>query len=469
MSAVEGAVQAVDVTTDHPENGWWSSWWTAAVLGVLAAVPTIAYGVRGGGLITDDWKILGEIAYGGLDAKVLTRPIGYGWYGIEYWLFGQSVWPHLLLLAVANAGVAVLLYRLLLRYVPYELALVAGVVWLVLPNRSSTRFWATATPIVASLAMVLLASLMRSAPRPWLSHQRLWLSLLLAAAVLAYEGALGLVIGVIVWDVWKESTLADRARTAMAVGVLPALATIWVFVNAPRREGFEAFTTIDRLPSVLVGDALLPDGIAGFGPLLLVPVGWAAATLILPSFKTRFEERLVLIGVVVIGLGVLPFIAAGFPFSTTGLNDRGAYFASVGLTLVIAGTIGMAARLARPLAVAGLVLVVVLCAPGAWSDMDDYLVAISDGQRLATALVTLGPEVDLTEESVLATLPNNGGVQFLNTSAELRRFIAVTDESLTVSDLDDLHLDELHRPLSYYRGTILELVDDRLVVVGHNE
>ena len=107
-----------------------------------------------------------------------------------------------------------------------------------------------------------------------------------------------------------------------------------------------------------------------------------------------------------------------------------------------------------------------LCLPGAWGDMDDYLAAIDDGRRLRIALDAVPAEIDLTGAHVLETLPNNDGVQFLNTTGELRRYIAVTDSRLTVDDLDELYLDELHRPLESYDGVVIALEGDRLVIVG---
>ncbi len=221
----------------------------------------------------------------------------------------------------------------------------------------------------------------------------------------------------VIWEAWRETGMADRVRTAVAVGAVPALAALWVFANAPLREGFQAFATADRLASVVLGDALLPEGFVGLGPFLLVPVAWAGATLVLPSFRTRIEERLIVAGAIIAVLGLVPFVMAGFPFSTTGLNDRGAYVMSVGLTFVLAGTIGLAARATRPLAVACFFVVLALCAPQAWNDMDDYLAAIEDGERLQAALDALPDEIDLTGTYVLEALPNNGGVQFLNTGA----------------------------------------------------
>ncbi|MCU1449092.1 MAG: hypothetical protein JWP02_1262, partial [Acidimicrobiales bacterium] len=166
--------------------------WFEAGVAALAAAPSIAAAAMGAGLVVDDWAFAAHSRYESFlhayGRQSLSRPIEGTWGWAEFKLLGTHPVPHLLLLGAVNALAAVLLWRLLLHWVPRRVAVLTTLVWLALANRGSTHLWLTNSPHVFSLALMLAALLV--ATNGALTDRRLAAAVgILVLATFAYEGA----------------------------------------------------------------------------------------------------------------------------------------------------------------------------------------------------------------------------------------------------------------------------------------
>src|SRR4051794_12646972 len=123
-------------------------------LGAAAATPTLVGAALGASLALDDWNFAALSRYQsfttGFGAQTRARPISGLWDWTQFRFLGTHPLPHLVVLAITNALAAVLLWRLLDRWVPRPVAALSAVVWVALANRGSTRLWITNTPNVGS-------------------------------------------------------------------------------------------------------------------------------------------------------------------------------------------------------------------------------------------------------------------------------------------------------------------------------
>jgi hypothetical protein len=405
--------------------------WFDVAVGVLGALPTVAGAARGAGLAVDDWAFAAHTRYESFlhafGSQTLSRPIEGTWDWAEFKLLGTHPVPHLLLLAVVNAAAAVLLWRLLLRLLPQRIAVLTTLVWLALANRGSTHLWLSNTPHVFSLALMLAALLVAMHGPP--VGRRLAVAVgLLVLATFAYEG--GLAIGAVglVLLIWRDSPPQGRLRrSAVTLAVLGA-AGGWTLVTSPKLQGTPAppFRDADHLLAAHFGSGVMPQWTIVLTIAAVGLVGWGFATIVLPSFPTRIEERLVFIGLAVLVLGALPFAAGGFPFSTDGFFDRGSLFADLGTALFYGAGLAMLWRLpwrAGPSAVAAAVLIV-FAIPGV-SDVNNFARAQRDGQRFLRAADALPVDVRTKGPVTFLPLPNHGGVSMFLSDYDVSSGLAI--------------------------------------------
>ena len=402
--------------------------WFQVALGLAAAAPSVAGAVLGSPLALDDWGFAAAARYAtfvhGFGAQTRQRPLS----GISDWalfrFFGTHPVPHLVVLAILNAAAAVLLWRLLDRWVPRRVAVLAALVWVALPNRASTRLWVTTTPLVLSLVL-LLAGLLVASREP-LSSGRFGTALtLLALSVLAYEGGIGIGVAGLLAVVWTRADHERRLRwAAVTVGVTGVVGG-WVLVSSPKvGTSPPPLRNLSYLTSAHFGDAVLSSPLVAL--VVLVAVTWCVVTVVLPGFEASTDQKLVVVGLAVIFLGSAPFAVVGFPFSVSGFFDRGNLFADLGTALVYGSLLGMLLQLPwRPLGlVVACVAIVALAVPNVTS-VRNYVRAGRDGRRFLAAVDALPVDMRTKGPVTFLPLPDHGGVAELLADYDISAALAL--------------------------------------------
>ncbi|MBV9041303.1 MAG: hypothetical protein JOZ68_09870 [Acidimicrobiia bacterium] len=410
MTAIAVPGQAAD---DVERRNPWR--WFEAGVALLAALPTLAGAARGAGLSVDDWAFAAHSRYESFlhayGTQTRSRPIEGLWNWAEFKLLGTHPVPHLLVLAAVNAAAAVLLFRLLDRWLPRRIAVLTTLVWVALPNRGSTHFWLTNSPHVFSVVLMLAAVLVVSR-EPFTVRRFATAVGLLVLATFAYEGALCLGALALVLIVWHEAAPAVRLRLCVIALAVLGAAGLWTLITSPKLNASPTpFRNASHLIAGHFGEGVMPAAPLVVGALALLVTAWSIATLVLPSFPSRIEERLVIVGLVALILGALPFLAGGFPFATDGLFDRGHLFADLGTAVFYGAALSMLWRLPSPSAATVLAgaAVIALAVPGV-SDLNNFVRTQRDGRRFLAAIDELPAPLRTKGPITFLPLPNRGGV-----------------------------------------------------------
>jgi hypothetical protein len=372
----------------------------------LAALPGVVHAVRGGAFLADDWTFLTARAseepgawlrFGDLG----NRPFQALIHLLQFSLLGEAAWAHALTLAAVGAVVAALMAVAVGRWTDPGTGLAAAVAWALLANISTIRFWASTTPSLVALALVLGTAVCLQASKP-----RTVVAVTLGvASVFTYEAGAVLVLALLTYDGWRRAPARLSGIAARTTPVLIALA--WNVASSPK-AATAAMPLENALatPTALFGAGLLPPPLRPLEPLLLLGVLAGACSQLVPRLRTRALLTAV-IGLGVAGLGMAIIVAGvGFRVTGHGLLDRGNVFASPGVALFLAG-VGRWLYDRRPplarvlgagavLALGGANLYGSVAVTGAGSDLDDALRAVLT--------------IDI-EEEVLVFLPVRDGYQ----------------------------------------------------------
>lgn len=405
-------------------------WLLRAALALASGGPTVLWAASGGDLLTDDWVIAADVRFRGfwaaLDLMAWTapgRPLAALVLSVQYLIIGSHPLPSLLLLAGLNVAAALLVLAVAQRVLPRREAALVALVWAVLPNRGSTRLWSIMLPAMLALVLLLVAAL-------WLTRadggRPMLAGVFLALATLAYEAVALVGIALVAYWAWPQAR--HRSRTAAAAMVLPVSSAALVYLQSPKRvEGVAPpFTNATRLFAANFGSATLGETAAALGAtLVLVRVVLALVRATFPSFKPPcVPDRMALAGVVLFALGALPFMAAGFPFATDGIFDRGNLAASFGTAAILASSL-TALLSERYLLVGGTVMAALL----AWMlalngrDLRDYRASVRDGRELVAQLDHDLPIIPAGGVLVVPPLPNRGGVAMFILEGDLNRHL----------------------------------------------
>jgi hypothetical protein len=359
-------------------------------------------------LIIDDWALAAAPRFLGWDAAFRAeRPVAHLWFYASYFAVGTSPVGYALLMATLNAVVGGLLWTALGTVLERRAALLTTLAWAVLANRGTTRMWAATSGQLIALIGVLAAFLVARRGPPTIGRVAVVVAIA-CASVLSYEGAGGFAAAVVALSAWR---LPGRGRwIALGAGAAALAATAAWALGASAKAG-QALGDWGNWFAAQLGTGILPSAVAPLGLALLGVVAWSAATLVLPSFRTEAEERLVLLGAGVAVLGIAPFLASGFPVGTDGIFDRGNLYGDVGVALVLAGTLGLLWRIGRPAVATGVaaVVLVVLASQNA-VDLRAFHDAGVDGRRLLASVDELPYALRTRGPLVLPNLPNRGGV-----------------------------------------------------------
>lgn len=381
---------------------------TALLVGSACAVPSVVYACWSPSLIVDDWSLAAATRFGRYSTFITAeRPVARLWFLAGYFTLDASPVAHALLMGALNAVTGALVWLVAREVLPRRSAVLATAAWVVLANRGATRLWAPTGGQMLALAGLLAALLLARTGSPTV-RRHLGVIAVVTTCVLAYEGTVGLAAGIVAVSTWRWAD--GRRWVGLGAGAVAlGSAALWALSQSAKTG--DAFAHAGRWFSALVGNGILPSALAPLGVVFVGVVAWSAATVVLPSFPTREEERVVLVGAVVTALGVIPFVVAGFPVATDGIFDRVVVYADLGLAVVIAGTLGLLWRALPPrAALAAAALVLAVLASENAVDVRAFHDAGVDGRRLLASVDRLPEQVRTRGPLVLPDLPNRSGV-----------------------------------------------------------
>lgn len=330
-----------------------SARWQLLSVALIAALPTLAWGLFGGGFLTDDWSVwlvFDQLGVGGglrrLAFEQPARPLAAPYYGLLYLVIGDVPVLQALILAMINAGVVVAAWAAGRRLLPPSVLWPGLVVLALAPNHAATRFWFVVGTYPLALICIFVGLVLLDRRRP------ISAAAVFVAATVLYEGVVAL--GVALVAVWTIPHLRDRSPSA-AIVVLPTAAVAGIsFALSPKRGGGGP-GPLDNAESFLPGQVGVglwgSPGIA-YAAGLVVLIGLSAALVsFLPSFRGLLPHAsLVLVGAALMVAAATPFLASGSIFGTTGVFDRNNLVPSVGVALVLGALWAAVHATSRPLA-----------------------------------------------------------------------------------------------------------------------
>ncbi len=363
---------------------------------ILVAALAIPYALAGPRLILDDWFFLRNAHFDGVFSAGGSRQLGGrpgAWllYAVQFGMIGRRPMALYALQTVANAAVAVAVFAAARRFVDRHLAIAVAAVCVLLPNHASLSRWFSTFPAVVALLLVLIGVVVLDADR-----RRAWLAVVcFAAAALCYEA----VIPPAMFALVAVPVVRRRRLGAENLAGLLALAVVteWVWTHRLYPDTHPASFAVPF--PIHFGSGIAASGV---GSVVLALVAGAAITgallcLALPSFRDRtgLPERLVVAGLVIIGVGSAAFFR--WPWTVTGINDRANVVGSIGAATVWVAIGLTAGRLRREVAIAGVALAALLVVPAHHQRDLDYLRAGDDVTRVLTAAAgaPLGPDRDV--------------------------------------------------------------------------
>ena len=336
----------------------------ALVLGTLAVLVSLPYGLRGPGFFREDWeslrnaRILGSW-HAAADSVTSARPLDRPVFALVFGVLGEHPLAVYVLLTVLNLVVAVLLYRFVRRFSSDASAIAVAAVWVVLPTHASLARWASTAHITVAVAVLLGGALLLvDAVRR--GRSGLWPAVAFAVSALLYEAVLVPVAVMLATAVWVAR--GRRPAIAAPAVVLLVPTALWA-VTRSTKPGPRLIRVTDVVSSNLgwgINDAEPWWRVLQL--LVLVGLALAAARLALPGFRstTGWPERAALVGAITIVVGSLPFAGYAHDIDFVAQGDRANMVAAMGAALLV---VGVASMLPRRSTAVVLVSVGVLCVP----------------------------------------------------------------------------------------------------------
>ena len=369
------------------------------VVSLVAAEAAIgvAYAIGGAGYVLDDWFVLGNARVDGVLGAAghdvfVSRPGSGLLYSLIFGLLGGHPLVGLAIATAISATTAVLLYLVAARYLSRATAIAITAVWIVLPNHTSLEFWLTCVPLAASAALVLGGALLLARPDP---TTRDWAGALVLFVVgsLTYEAVVPIAVAVAVFaPVFAGGRL--QLRRLLTAGAVFGAVGAYLVINRNRVKHID--TDFVRLRQVLPGHfgwGVVRSGRGATVLLALASVGILVALLrlALPGFRTAtgVGERLVAVGVAIMALGVVPFVA--YLYAPLGAGDRFGLVSAIGGALVWVGLAVMCWRL-RPLVIAGAVVLLALAIAARVERTSTWTTAAGDSARVVAAIEQRFPD-----------------------------------------------------------------------------
>jgi Dolichyl-phosphate-mannose-protein mannosyltransferase len=387
---------------------------SVATVSVLSLVASAVYAVLGTGYVLDDWFTLRNARFDGAwasagAAQQTARPGAAVVYAAVFGLVGQHPLVVLVVQAAIGVATAVILVHLLRRFFPPGLALVATLLWVLLPNHTSLEVWASATNIALCVLLTVIAADLLCAD----DRRARWAAIaVFAAAGLCYEAVLPLAAAAILVVPWVRRGRPDWRLVGGGAVALGAVA-LWIVTHwQPAKQVSKSWADLSQMIGSHFGWGIVPDGpVASILTLVgLVGIGVALARVALPSFRSQrgSAEWAVVSGLAVIVLGTIPF--ARYLYAPLGAGDRFNFVSSIGGALVWAGILAMLWGWRRPLSV---VLVVALAGAGGVARIERSVIWHQAGH-----------DARAIQRGVVATIPHPHGVVVVGPAPIQRQNIA---------------------------------------------
>jgi hypothetical protein len=408
---------------------------SVAAVSVLSLLTSAVYAVLGTGYVLDDWFTLRNARFEGAwasagAAQQTARPGAAVVYAVVFGLVGQHPLVVLAVQAAIGLATAVVLVHLLRRFFPPGLALVATLLWVLLPNHSSLEVWASATNIALCVLLTVIAADLLCARDRWSQ----WTAVpVFAAAGLCYEAVLPLAAVAILVVPWVRRGRPDWRLVGGGAVVLGGVA-VWIVTHwQPAKQVSKSWADLTQMIGGHFGWGIVPDGpVASILTLVaLVGIGVALARVALPSFRSHAgpPEWAVVTGLGVMALGTVPF--ARYLYAPLGAGDRFNFVSSIGGALVWAGILALLWDWRRPLSVA---LVVVLAGAAGVTRIERSVIWHEAG-RDALAI----------QRGVVATIPHPQGVVVVGPAPIQRQNIAAYLDQSNIEGALQLGYDDPHQ------------------------
>lgn len=340
----------------------------------------------------DDWFALANACFDGwwLAAGAeqwQARPGAGAVYAAIFGLVGRHPLVALGVQVVLVAVTAVLLRRLLARFVAPATAWAVAGLWLVIPNHGSLLLWTSAVNITVALALLLAGLLLLAGERPAPA------ALLLALSVLCYEATAPAGLAGALAVPWLQGRSARRSLAWTLAAIVPAGAWMVAFFH-PAKRGVRETADLALVPGAHLGEGVFPPGPAAMvlGTVAFVVLALLALEAVRAG-RASTEAGLAGAGVAVIVLGTLPFVR--YFYAPLGGGDRVNVVAGVGTALVWAGLgTWLWVRLPRSAVLAASAVVVVAMGWASVQRSWSWADAVDDGERtLAAVRPRLAPGV----------------------------------------------------------------------------
>lgn len=388
------------------------------VTALIAALPSLVWAASGTSFVHDDWFLAAGYRGGLADLATAfwegatsapARPGASLYYTLTYAVFGTHPVLHTLTQAAINAAVGVAVFLVAEKLWRTEIACWVTAVYITLPNRGSTRLWAAVATNPLAVLLVLVAVLLLLRARPVTA------GLLLAVAVMTYEGVLGLAVLALAF--WLLQDLRARWRRGILAGLPVVIVAAGIFLLSPKRgSGSTVQGGLDRIFGSQFGAGIFEWPEVTLVGLTVVMVA-ILALLVLPSERQARYRPVLLGGFLVFAAAAAPYVLVKWPVGTDGFFDRANGVLGLG-TAVIIGTVLawlvdlVPARLGLVAGAATVLLFLVLNA----IDVRDYRLAVDDGSALLDQVLVDIPPTDRTIRIVPAPEPHGGVAQFADGS-----------------------------------------------------
>lgn len=388
--------------------------WDYFFLSIVVAMSCALY-IKNLGFYSDDWSFLGNFTLANNHSMItlfqiattpntFMRPVQNLYDALLYWLFGSSPFGYHLVNSLVLLATVLIFYAILRRLnLPRLIALTAPLVFSLLPNYSTDRFWYASFQATLSMMFFFfslwagLKALSLKTRRPLVWKMLSIFSLLISA--LSYEVALPLsLLNMILFWGWAEKSeilkTNKQSKNHTVFVVLNVITLAYIFL-------FKALTTtrLDKLNypgdvlHITTSVFLVNYDVLGLNlpkvwmrivhlypnPLIFLLTGMTGLIifvyLLFLAFKskiplptTKWMRNLTLLGFCIFFLGYVIFFTNNkIGFSPTGSDNRVSIAASVGAALSIIGILGWISRAILPQRAAKILfcsLVAILCSGG---------------------------------------------------------------------------------------------------------
>jgi hypothetical protein len=309
------------------------------------AALSLPYALAGPGIVLDDWFTLWWGWRDGVwraagSTQGRARPVGALVYDLQYGVIGPHPLVWLAFQTIVTALSAVLLFRVLRRFLPSLPAAAVAAVWLLSANHSTLDHWGAGS--LAGIALLLLlagsAALLRGTERS--AATTTWLGVaLLALSPLVYEATLpasGLAAVFLPWIAGHGFGVRASALRAVPLAAVAAWLVTGSYHLREDQGWFEVSRTLDALFGTGIGRWTTPGAVL----FVIGVLGClaAAAGLVSPLARRLVparSARLIAAGLGVAAVGYVPFLR--YPISPLGVGDRANVVAAVGGAMVWVG------------------------------------------------------------------------------------------------------------------------------------